>query len=131
MEISMEYTALIILVALTQYLFFTFRVGTKRPKHGIDAPKTAGDETWERLFRVQQNTMEQLIIFIPAMVVFSMYLSAKWALVPGAIFIIGRQLYSFEYVKDPGSRVPGMALTLLANGVLLIGALVGLLMLMF
>jgi uncharacterized MAPEG superfamily protein len=121
----MEYTALIILLALAQYLFFTFRVGAARPKHGVNAPNTAGNETWERLFRVQQNTMEQLIIFIPSMVVFSMYLSAKWGLVPGLIFVIGRQLYSFEYVKDPASRVPGMALSLLANGVLLLGALVG------
>ena len=122
----MEYTALVIVLALAQYLFFTIRVGASRPKYGIDAPKTEGDETWERLFRVQQNTLEQLIIFIPGMVVFSAFLSAGWALVPGLVFIVGRQLYSMEYVKDPGSRVPGMALTLLANGVLLIGALVGL-----
>lgn len=124
----MEYTALVIVVALAQYLFFTFRVGAARGKFGINAPSTAGDENWERLFRVQQNTMEQLIIFIPSMVVFSAYLSATWVLVPGVVFIIGRQLYSHEYVKNPGSRVPGMALSLLANGVLLIGALIGLVM---
>jgi uncharacterized membrane protein YecN with MAPEG domain len=122
----MEYTVLIILVALAQYLYFTFRVGARRTKHGIDAPKTAGDETWERIFRVQQNTMEQLVVFIPAMIVFSTYLSAKWVLVPGVIFIVGRQLYSYEYIKNPGSRVPGMALSLLANVVLLIGATIGL-----
>jgi hypothetical protein len=124
----MEYTALVIVVALAQYLFFTFRVGAARGKFGINAPSTTGDENWERLFRVQQNTMEQLIIFIPSMVVFSAYLSATWVLVPGVVFIIGRQLYSHEYVKNPGSRVPGMALSLLANGVLLIGALIGLVM---
>jgi uncharacterized MAPEG superfamily protein len=122
----MEYTVLIILGALVQFLLFTFRVGAARKKFGIDAPKTVGDENWERLFRVQQNTMEQLIIFIPALLIFSTYLSAKWALVPGVIFIVGRQLYSFEYIKNPASRVSGMALSLFANGVLLIGALIGL-----
>lgn len=122
----MEFTALIITLALAQYVFFTVRVGTSRGKYGIEAPKTVGDETWERLFRVQQNTLEQLIIFIPLMVVFSMFVSAKWVLVPGIVFIVGRQLYSYEYIKNPGSRVPGMALSLFANAVLLIGALVGL-----
>ena len=122
----MEYTALIILVALAQYLFFTFRVGAKRTKHEVHAPKIAGDETWERLFRVQQNTMEQLIIFVPAMIVFSMYLSSKWVVVPGVLFIVARQMYSYEYINKPNSRVPGMALTLLANVVLLVGALIGL-----
>ena len=62
------------------------------------------------------------------MLIFSMYLSAKWALVPGVIFIVGRQLYAFEYIKNPRSRVSGMTLSLLANSVLLIGALVGLVM---
>jgi len=123
----MEYTALIILVALAQFLFFTFRVGAKRTKFGIEAPKTSGDETWERLFRVQQNTMEQLVIFIPSMIAFSMYVSATWVVVPGVVFIAGRQLYSHEYITNPGSRVPGMALSLVANAVLLIGALIGLL----
>jgi len=124
----MEYIILLILLALAQYLFFTVRVGTTRTKYRINAPKTTGDETWERMFRVQQNTMEQLIVFIPAMIVFGIYLSETWALVPGVIFLVGRQLYSFEYVNNPGSRVPGMALSLLANAVLMLGALIGLAM---
>lgn len=121
----MEYTALIIVLALTQYLVFGTRVGINRGKYGVKAPKTTGDETWERMYRVQMNTMEQLIIFIPAMVVFSMYVSSKWVLIPGLMFIVGRQLYSWEYVKDPDSRVPGMALSGLSNAVLLLGSLLG------
>ena len=121
----MESVAIIILLALVQYLWFTVRVGAGRPKHGVDAPRTSGDEAWERKFRVQQNTMEQLVIFIPAIVLFGVYLSARWALLPGLLFLVGRQLYSHEYITNPASRVPGMALTLLANVVLLIGAGVG------
>ncbi len=127
----MESTALIITLALAQFLFFTIRVGASRQKYGIDAPKISGNETWERLYRVQQNTMEQLVLFIPGMVIFSMYLSAKWALLPGLVFLVGRQLYSMEYVKDPGTRTPGMAMSLLANGALLLGALVGILLKIF
>ena len=74
----MEYTALVILAALAQYLFFSVRVGMARGKYGIKAPATRGDEAWERLFRVQMNTLEQLIVFLPALVLFSLYVSDFW-----------------------------------------------------
>ena len=121
----MENVVLIILLALAQFTWFSARVGIARGKYGVDAPKTTGNETWERLFRVQQNTMEQLVLFIPALLAFSVYLSARWALVPGVVYLVGRQLYSWEYISKPISRTPGMALTLLANAVLLAGALIG------
>jgi len=126
-----EYAVLIILLALAQFTWFSLRVGAARPKYKVDAPKTTGNETWERLFRVQQNTMEQLVLFIPAMLAFSFYLSARWALLPGIIFLVGRQLYSWEYVSKPSSRTPGMGMTLLANATLLLGALVSILMKVF
>jgi len=122
----MEYTAAIILLSLVQYLFFTLRVGAARARYGVDAPHTSGNEIWERLFRVQQNTLEQLIVFIPAMALFGMYVSALWVLLPGVLFLVGRQLYAWEYVRNPKSRGPGMGLTLLANAALVIGALIGL-----
>jgi uncharacterized membrane protein YecN with MAPEG domain len=121
----MESAVLIVLLALAQFTWFSVRVGITRGKYGVEAPKTTGNEIWERLYRVQQNTMEQLILFIPAMLAFSAYLSARWALIPGVVFLVGRQLYSWEYISKPPSRTPGMALTLLANAVLLVGALVG------
>jgi uncharacterized membrane protein YecN with MAPEG domain len=117
--------ALLIVLALFQYLYFSVRVGSARGKYGIAAPSTAGDETWERLYRVQMNTLEQLVVFIPALLIFSYYSSPRWAWIPGVVFLVGRQLYAWEYVKSPPSRVPGMALTLLANGVLLVGGLIG------
>jgi uncharacterized MAPEG superfamily protein len=120
----MESAVLIILLALAQFTWFSIRVGIARGKYGVDAPKTTGNEIWERLYRVQQNTMEQLVLFIPAMLAFSFYFSARWALIPGVLFLVGRQLYSWEYISKPSSRTPGMALTLLANAVLVAGALV-------
>ena len=122
----METATLIVLLALLQYVLFTMRVGLARGKHKVDAPACSGDENFERLFRVQQNTMEQLIIFIPATFAFAYYLSPMWVLVPGLAFILGRFMYSMEYIKDPKTRVPGMGLTLLANVVLIVGALFGL-----
>lgn len=127
----MEYVVFIILLALAQYTYFTMRVGLARGKYGVKAPATSGNESWERIYRVQQNTLEQLVIFIPAMIAFSMYTSSRWVLLPGVVFLVGRQLYAMEYVKDPDSRTPGMALSLLSNVVLVIGALIGLALKLF
>jgi glutathione S-transferase len=127
----MDHATLIVLLALLQYVFFTARVGLARGKYNVNAPACEGDEAWNRLFRVQQNTLEQLIVFVPATYAFAYYLSELWVLLPGLFFIIGRFLYSAEYVKDPKTRTPGMGLTLLANVVLVLGALFALLRVMF
>ena len=124
----MEYATLVVLLALLQYIFFTARTGLGRGKYNIEAPTCSGDETWNRLFRVQQNTLEQLIIFIPATYAFAYYVSGRWVWVPGAIFIVGRFLYAAAYVKDPKTRGPGMIVTFATNGVLVLAALVGLIM---
>jgi uncharacterized membrane protein YecN with MAPEG domain len=127
----MDHATLIVLLALLQYVFFTGRVGLARGKYKVNAPACDGDENWNRLFRVQQNTLEQLIVFIPASYAFAFYLSEIWVVIPGLVFILGRFLYSAEYVKDPKTRTPGMSLTLLANVVLVLGALYGVLKVMF
>ena len=122
----MELTALVILLALIQYIWFTIRVGAAREKYGVEAPRTTGDENWQRIFRGQQNTLEQLIVFIPGTLIFGAWFQGPWVLVPGLIFLVGRQLYSMEYVKDPKTRLPGMSLTFLANAILLVGIAIGL-----
>lgn len=124
----MEYPTLIVLLALMQYIWFSLRVGMAREKYNIEAPACAGDEVFERLFRVQQNTVEQLIVFVPASFAFAHFLSPLWASILGAVFIIGRFLYAAEYVKNPKTRSLGFALTFLPNAALLIGALVGVIM---
>ena len=127
----MELATLVVLLALLQYIWFSIRVGFNREKYEVKAPACSGNETFERLFRVQQNTLEQLIVFIPSCYAFAWLVSPLWAAILGAVFIIGRFLYAAEYVKDPKSRSPGFALTFLPNAALLIGALVGLVMGMF
>jgi glutathione S-transferase len=127
----MNYVYLVILLALFQFLYFTLRTGLTREKMGVEAPSTVGNETWERIFRVQQNTMEQLIMFIPAILLFSHFVSPKWALLPGVLFIIGRQIFSHLYVTNPPKRAPGVALSMLSTLVLLVGSLIGILIELF
>jgi len=127
----MNYVYLVILLALVQFLYFTFRTGSNRAKFGVEAPKTVGNETWERIYRVQQNTMEQLVIFIPGMLLFAHLVSPKWVLLPGVLFLIGRQLYSYLYCNNPSKRLPGVALSLLSNVALVLGAIIGIVVEMF
>ena len=119
----MEVAAIVILFALIQYLVFTLKTGTSRPKRQVHAPKISGDDYWERLFRVQQNTMEQLVVFIPAIIAFAHYVSSTWVLLPGVCFLLGRQLYSTAYIKDPESRTLGFALTFFSNVALVLASL--------
>jgi len=119
----MELTIIIILLALLQYIAFIFKVGFSRPKLEVPAPKINGNETWERMFRVQQNTLEQLIVFIPSLLIFTHYVSATWVVIPGTIFLIGRQIYAITYVKNPESRALGFALTIFTNIGLVVASL--------
>jgi len=124
----MEYTLIIILIALLQFIVFTAKAGFTRNKYSVGAPKTTGHEDWERIYRVQQNTMEQLVIFIPAMYTFTLYVSDRWVILPGVLFVIGRQVYSYLYEKDPATRGPGVALSFFSNIALVVGSLIGIIL---
>lgn len=119
----MPYATLIVLLALLQFIYFAYLVGRAREKYQVKAPATDGDERFVSTFRVHQNTMEQLVIFIPSIFAFSWYISDLWTLIPGAVFILGRFIYAAAYIKNPASREMGMILTTLGNAVLLFGAL--------
>ena len=75
----MEYVAIVTILVLIQYLWFGTEVGIMRGRHGVNAPATTGAPEFERMFRVQQNTMEQLVVVVPALWIFATYVSAIWA----------------------------------------------------
>ena len=122
----MEYSIIIIMLALLQYLYFGLRTGISRPKYGVEPPKVSGNETWERINRVHLNTLEQLIAFIPGLLAFAYYVSPKWAILPGVGFLIARQFYSYMYIKDPKKR--GFPPTFFINVVLALGSIIGVVM---
>ena len=127
----MEYVAIVLVLVLLQYSFFAFRVGTARGKYEVHAPAVTGHEIFERYYRVQQNTLEQLIIFVPGLFLFANYVHALTAAGLGALFFVGRLIYYKSYIADPKSRGLGFILSFLPAHVLLLGALVGAVMKMF
>ena len=116
---------LVITLALVEFFVFCSAVGRARGTYKVPAPATTGNEIFERYFRVQMNTLEQLIIFVPAMVLFGRYISPYVAAVLGIVFIIGRFVYFQSYVKEPKKRGLGFGLSALPNLVLLGGAMIG------
>ena len=121
----MSLVAIVAVLALLEYSVFVVMTGQARGKYGIPAPSITGDPTFERTFRVQQNTVEQLVVFLPALFLCAHFASETLAALLGLVFIVGRALYARGYVQDPAKRGPGFLLTLLANGGLMLGALIG------
>ena len=121
----MAYVDIVTALALLQFMAFGMQVARARGKYGVHAPAVTGNEIFERYFRVQQNTLEQLIVFLPGLYLFAHYFNSLWAAGLGLVYLIGRQVYSASYVKDPKSRSAGFGLTLLPMLVLVIGGLIG------
>jgi glutathione S-transferase len=121
----MDIVHVVITLALLQFFILGGLVGRARVRSGIDAPAIAGDPVFERYFRVHYNTMEQLVVFVPGMLIFGTYISPVAAAVLGIIFIVGRTVYFRAYIVDPAKRGPGFGLTLLSNAVLVLGGLGG------
>jgi glutathione S-transferase len=121
----MAYVDIVTALAVLQFLVFGFKVAKARGRYGVKAPAVTGNTTFERHFRVQQNTLEQLIAFLPGLYLFSHYYSPKVAAGLGLVYLIGREMYAFTYVKDPAKREIGYALTLLPIAILILGGLFG------
>jgi hypothetical protein len=121
----MAYVDIVTALALLQFVYFGIQVGRARGRFGVKAPAVTGNEQFERYFRVQQNTLESIVLFVPSLYLFSRYFSPLWAAGLGVIYLIGRQVYAAAYVKDPAKRELGYALTALPVLVLIVGALIG------
>jgi glutathione S-transferase len=121
----MPVVAAVVIAAVLQFFWFGILVGRARTRYQVPPPATTGNEVFERYFRVQQNTLEQLVIFIPSIWTFATYVSATWAAVLGSVFVVGRQLYQLGYVADPKKRFAGFGLSALPNLVLALGGLAG------
>jgi glutathione S-transferase len=118
-----HFTAIVTCLAIAFYFFTTILVGKARVKFGIKAPAVSGNPDFERVFRVQMNTLEWLPIFLPSLWLYAIYISDPWAAVFGMIWILGRILYTTGYSQAAEKRSMGFGIQALAGFVLWLGAL--------
>jgi len=119
----MTWTPIACLLLLLEYLIISSLVGRARGVHGVEAPAVTGSPIFERWFRVQQNTLEQLFITLPAALLYAYLGHDLLAAAAAGVVIVGRALYAWGYVREPKRRSAGMFLTFLPNAFLLVAAL--------
>lgn len=124
---TMNAVHLVAIAALLQYFVFSSIVGWARGRYGVAAPAITGHEIFERHYRVQMNTLEMLVMLLPALWLAGLFWSTTAAVIGGLVYLVGRGVYALSYVRNPASRSAGFALSIGPTMVLLLGAAVGLL----
>jgi uncharacterized MAPEG superfamily protein len=121
----MAWVQLVALLALFEYLGFGTAVGNARARYGIKAPAITGEEHFERYFRVQQNTLELLIVFLPVLAIAAAYWNPVWVAAIGAVYLVGRLVYFRAYVREPRQRSLGYGLSIVPVLLLVLGSVIG------
>jgi glutathione S-transferase len=124
---DMDIAYLSILLLLAEYAVFASMVAVARSRYKVAAPAVTGNPDFERYFRVQQNTLEQLIMVIPCLWIFAATSSPLWAALLGFLFLICRAWYAWGYYRSAGGRHYGFLVGSWAQGALLLGAFIGVL----
>ena len=125
MQFAYPWTALVTVAALLVYVGVMMRVARARGAFKIEAPAITGHPDFERVIRVQANTVEQLAIFLPALWLFAALWSDAWAAIIGIVWPIGRVVYAMGYYQAAEKRNMGFAITAIPSIVLLVGTLIG------
>ena len=123
---GLHWTALVSLAALVVYGWMLANAGRAREKYKVPAPSMDGPIEFQSAHRVQANTVEQMVLFFPALWLCAGTLGDSWAAVGGLIWVVGRIVYALAYYRDPKKRTLGFFITSFGSGSLLIGAGIGL-----
>lgn len=106
------YSALATLLAVAVFFWTISLVSRARKRFGVSAPACTGNEEFERYFRVQMNTLEQLVLMLPVLWLCAVWVGELYAGLGGLVWSIGRIIYVLTYVRDPKSRAAGFTLTI-------------------
>lgn len=107
----MSYVEIVAALALLQYIVFGALVGRARGQYGIHAPAVSGHVMFERLYRVQTNTLELLVVFLPSLWLAARYVSPLLVAGAGVVYLLGRLLYFQAYSQNPSTRTLGFGLS--------------------
>ena len=117
------FPALVTLLAVLVYFVLVINVGRARAKYSISPPAVTGNEDFERVLRVQLNTLEQMVIFLPSLWVFVIYVQPLVAGIIGTVWVLGRILFAWGYYQAAEKRTLGFALSSLSSLSLMLGSL--------
>lgn len=129
---------LILLTVIAHYMWIQFQVGKLRIAKGLEAPAVTGDPDFERAYRAQANSVEQLAVFLPCYMILLLVTGLKgndmfmWVTVAlGLLYLVGRVLYARGYMADPSKRGPGAMITFAINLLMLVALVIQFLMYLF
>jgi len=111
---TLPLTSLVTLLAVALMFWTAINVGKARAKYEVKAPATSGHEMFDRVYRVQMNTLESAMLLLPSMWMYAGLVGDLGAGVSGAIWITGRIWYALAYQHDPAKRGPGFGISFLA-----------------
>ncbi len=117
--------ALVSALALLTYQATALLVGRARFQYKVMPPAVSGPPEFERVLRVQQNTLEQLVFFLPALWLAALFGSLQLSSLLGFIWVGGRIAYAVGYIQAPEKRGPGFGISFLSSVVLVGMGLVG------
>lgn len=117
---------LIVVLAAIEVMVLGFLVGKARGTYGVKAPATSGHPDWERVNRAHQNSIEQLVVFIPLFLAYCFHVGQTTGIGLGVVFLIARVLYARGYIQQAERRSVGAFLTFAVQAWLAIGAVIGL-----
>ena len=121
----MPYVEIVAALALLQYVVFAALVGRARGTYGVHAPAVTGHVMFERLYRLQMNTLELLVVFVPSLWLAAHYVSPLLVASAGVVYLLGRVIYFKAYAQDPARRTLGFALSIAPTLALLLTGLGG------
>ncbi|MBD2178822.1 MAPEG family protein [Pseudanabaena sp. FACHB-1998] len=120
---TLIFPAIASLGALIVYFGLGIAVGVARAKYKVPVPQTTGNEDFERVYRAHQNTLEQIVLFLPSLWLFSIFVNPNLGAVLGAVWIVGRIAYAWGYYIEASKRAAGFAIGSLVTMVLIFGTL--------
>ncbi len=125
MDFSYPLSGIVTVITLVIYMWMAIQVGKSRGKHDVPAPQNTGPDEFLRTLRVHENTLEGLILFLPALWMFAITFGDLWAAVIGLFYPLGRLIYARGYYQAADKRSRGFMIGFLSTLILLLGSLVG------
>ena len=122
----MKLTASVTIASLLMYIWVFAKAGNARKIYQVPAPAMDGPAGFLAAMRVQANTVEQLVLFLPALWLCCLLMSDQLAAGLGVLWVLGRIIYALGYYQAPSRRGLGFGISSLASLGLLIGAVTGL-----